>query len=115
MWPFRWSWEKKVIKENEVCVLYEQGPWYVIEDKVFRRLPVEYASETRTLVNIRVEFGFLSDGHPVRIRAYYPKSEFQHDSFKIILSAFESWSEWTRKKLKEFEAFREYLEGGRVG
>jgi hypothetical protein len=109
-WP--WSSEKKLIMENDVCRLYEDRWWYIIEDKVFSRLPVEYTSETKTIVNIRVEFAFLSNGYPVRVRAYYPKSEFQYDSFKVILQAFESWSDWTRKKIKEFEAFKEYLEGG---
>jgi hypothetical protein len=105
-------WGRRTIQENEYVELYEEGPHYVIEYKVFRHLPVVHVGETRTLVNVAVEVALLPNGEPVAVRARYPKEEFQGESFKVILHTFHQWTSWIARKVEELKAYRGVLEGG---
>jgi hypothetical protein len=105
-------WGKRTIEENEYVELYEEGPWYVIEYKPFRNLPVVYRGETQTFLNIVVETAVLPNGEPVAVRARYPKDEFQGESFQVIYNTYLSWTNWIAKKLRELKTYKELLGGG---
>ena len=107
------SWEPnaKVIMENEYVRLMDDGVWYIIEYKPFKDMPVVHRGETKTFVNMIVETGILPDGYPVAIRAKYPKDQFEGESFRIILSTFNSWTRWITKKINELRAYRSLLGG----
>jgi len=89
----------KVIDENEFCRLGEYGGWWVIEDKTLLKYPVEYSSETKTLINIYMEFVIL-DNKAIPVRTYYPKDQFRLDDVK------EQFKRLTEKRRKEYERFK---------
>lgn len=92
--------------ENEYIVLYEEGPWYVIEDKTVRDLEIVHTGETKTGVNIITEIGLLPNGDPIVVRAKYPKEEFRGETFKVILNTFYNWTNWKFKQLRELEKLK---------
>jgi len=109
-----WFWERRTIQENDWVILYEEGGWYIIEYKPFKDMPVVHRGETKTFVNMIIETALLPNGEPIAVRAKYPKDEFSDESFKIILSTFHNWTRWIEKKIREVEAYKGVLEGGRT-
>jgi hypothetical protein len=105
-------WGKRTIDENEYVELYEEGPWYVIEYKPFRNLPIVHRGETKTFVNVIVETAVLPNGEPIAVRARYPKDQFEGESFQVIYHAFVQWTQWIYKKIRELKAYKSLLEGG---
>ena len=102
--------------ENEFVILYEQGPWYVIENKLVKDLPIVHRGETKTLVHMIHEFGMFPDGSTTVVRSYYPKSEVE---LRIVVNTFHHWTNYWKKKLMEYEKMRGVLDkmtgGGALG
>jgi len=104
-WPF--SSGKRVLLENEFVVLYEQGPWYVIENKLVRDLPIVHRGETKTLIHMIIEMGMYPNGDYTVVRAYYPKADVE---LKVVVSAFHTWTNYWKKKLAEYMKMKEVME-----
>jgi len=89
----------KVIEENEFCRLGEYAGWWVIEDKTLLKHPVAYASETKTVVNIYMEFVII-ENKAIPVRTYYPKDQFTLDMVRDI---FKRSSEAIRKEYERLK------------
>jgi len=100
-WPF--TPQRRVLMENEYVVLYEEGPWYVIENKLVRDLPIVHRGETKTLIHMIVEMGMYPNGDITTVRTYYPKADVE---LKIVVNAFHQWTKYWQKKLAEYEKLK---------
>jgi len=104
-WPFGSG--RRVLLENEFVVLYEQGPWYVIENKLVKDLPIVHRGETKTLVHMIIEMGMYPNGDYTVVRVYYPKADIE---LKVVVRAFYTSTNYWKKKLAEYMKMKEVIE-----
>jgi len=97
----------RVVKELEYAVLYDNGYYWVIEDKVFRNFPLKRQASTKTAIEMVFDFVELPDGSEVIARAHIPKENI---GIEIVLKDLERWNKQWLKKKAELEALRALLE-----
>jgi len=116
MWfnPFNmFGQQRRVLIENEYVALFEEGGWYVLENKPVKDLPIVHRGETKTLVNMVIEMGMYPNGDVTVVRAYYPKTDVE---LQIVVNAFHQWTRYWLRKRAEYEKLRSVLgEGGEGG
>ena len=90
----------RVIEEKEYAVLYDNGYYWVIEDKIFRNFPLKRQASTKTAIEMVFDFVELPNGDEAIARVHIPKS-IEKD---IVLRDLERWNrKWLMKK-QELEA-----------
>jgi len=89
----------KVIEEKEYAVLYDNGYYWVIEDKIFRNFPLRRQASTKTAIEMVFDFVELPNGDEVIARVYIPK-DIPKDK---VLQDLENWNKQWLKKKQELE------------
>ena len=88
-----------LVEELEYVRLYDQGDYYVIEDKVLIQYPMVSRSQTKTLIEMWFDLVELPNGDRLIARAYYPKSIPK----QIVLNTLHTWNEKWKKKIQEVQ------------
>ena len=89
----------KVIEEREYAVLYDNGYYWVIEDKIFRNFPLKRQAATKTAIEMLFDFVELPNGDEAIARVYIPR-EIERDK---VLQDLENWNKRWLKKKQELE------------
>ena len=85
----------RVIEEREYAVLYDNGYYWVIEDKIFRNFQFKRQASTKTAIEMVFDFVELPNGDEVIARVYIPK-DIPKDK---VLQDLENWNKrWLKKK-----------------
>jgi len=84
--------------------LVDTGDALVIEDVDYLKFPWLFSSETRTAVQIKMDFVVMPTGDPRVARVYYPKGQVD---LKLVMNSYRNW---IGAKLKEKAKLRELLE-----
>jgi len=84
--------------------LVDIGDAWVIEDLDYLRFPWLYSGETRTAVQIKMDFVVMPNGDPRVARVRYPKGQVD---LKLVMNSYRNW---IGAKLKEREKLKELLE-----
>jgi len=89
----------RVIEEREYAVLYDNGYYWVIEDKIFRNFQLKRQATTKTAIEMVFDFVELPNGDEVIARVYIPK-DIPKDK---VLQDLENWNKRWLKKRQQLE------------
>jgi hypothetical protein len=89
----------RVIEEREYAVLYDNGYYWVIEDKIFRNFQFKRQAATKTAIEMVFDFVELPNGDEVIARVYIPK-DIPKDK---VLQDLENWNKRWLKKRQQLE------------
>jgi len=85
----------RVIEEKEYAVLYDNGYYWVIEDKIFRNFQFKRQSSTKTAIEMVFDFVELPNGDEALARVYIPKDIPKEK----VIQDLENWNKrWLKKK-----------------
>jgi len=90
----------QLIEEDEFARLYDDGYYWIIEDKTLGDKEVVHTGETKTLVTIKMDFVLVND-RLAAARVYYPKDQFTIDDAK------KTFIKVNTERKKEFMKYRE--------
>ena len=93
---------RKII-EGEFAVLWEDDSFWIIQDKVYSKLPIVKRSHTETFVTIYIDFVEI-DGKLVPAYFYLPKSVIP---LKIAMDNFNRLEEKHKRKARELQLYKD--------
>jgi len=99
---------RRVVRELEYAVLYDDGYYWIIEDKIFRNLPFKRQAQTKTALEMIFDFVELPGGGEAIARVYIPKEAVEVEK---VLADLERWNKQWLKKKAEVEALLSLLQG----
>jgi len=74
----------RTVEEYEYAALYDDGYYWIVEDKTLVGKEIVHTGETKTLVNMRIDFTLIGNQlHGVRY--YLPKDQFPISEAKDLL------------------------------
>ena len=98
---------RKII-EGEYAVLYENAEWWIIQDKVYSKLPVVKRSHTETFVKIYIDFVEIN-GNYYPAYFYLPKNVIP---LRIAMDQFNRLEAKHKKKAEELQLYELYKKEG---
>ncbi len=114
----------KKIRELKYTVLYDDDTYWVVENKVFSRMPTTSRRTTHTLFEIELELVTIpsANGYEDRVKIYripkeymLPNGDIGSNDIQVAMNVQDSLEKNMEREMAKYEQMKAIIEEGNIG